>query len=291
MKWMFLFLMLFSVGTVSAAEDCTFCDPETGSGVAGQLGAKIQCKYTNASGVDMYQTVDMSETARGGANIKMMTQACIDATGDAKAKYIGITNKDSTATLQGNKGGIANIGDAQAHSGVNPLGTSSTSSSSAGIGSVNVGVGAFDPNSAINCNSLCDCGVNEACMSGKCTPFAAVPNGVNIDLNGGTCVSNCTGGQGMGSCQCVGSHSYSCYQMGPPPGSCSSDCDCPGQYDSCESGSCVDFSSASYCPEDGLVRGDAMCQWQCAGGTTGGGVLWQCPVNGQVCGDDGEGKL
>jgi len=58
--------------------------------------------------------------------------------------------------------------------------------------------------------------------------------------------------------------------------SCSSTCDCPGTYDVCEFGTCVDRTTG--CVDGSYAKGDTSCQPLCSGG------FWGCPPDGVPCG-------
>jgi hypothetical protein len=58
--------------------------------------------------------------------------------------------------------------------------------------------------------------------------------------------------------------------------SCSNTCDCPGTYDVCEYGVCVDRTAG--CVNGTYAKGDVSCQLFCTGGS------WDCPADGVPCG-------
>jgi hypothetical protein len=70
-----------------------------------------------------------------------------------------------------------------------------------------------------------------------------------------------------------------------PTGGCSVTCDCPGTYDVCQGGTCVNISTGgggcnpSFSGQ--LVRGDSSCQYLC------NGSMFVCPASGASCGGGG----
>ncbi len=58
-------------------------------------------------------------------------------------------------------------------------------------------------------------------------------------------------------------------------GVCLTTCDCPGSFDVCESGICVNRQVG--CMEGSIAKGDATCMWKCSSG------MWNCPYPPAPC--------
>ena len=132
-----------------------------------------------------------------------------------------------------------------------------------------------------------NCGTS---TSTTCSTACNCPNSLDACI-GGVCVTqswtSCSPGayvKGDSSCQwrCdAAGTSLSCPVGGMPCGGststpCSSACDCPGSYDVCISGLCVNKQTG--CTTGQVAKGDSSCKWSCNSG------MWTCPVGGTACG-------